>query len=97
MTNNKKHPAGVDVAVLVLFFNRPDMLRNLFEQIKQARPSRLLLYQDGPRNDADRPKMEACRALVADDQIDWECEVHRNYREENSGCLLQGTARPLRE
>ncbi len=86
MTNNKKHPAEVDVAVLVLFFNRPDMLRNLFRQIRQARPSRLLLYQDGPRNEVDLPKMEACRAVVSDEEIDWECEVHRNYREENSGC-----------
>lgn len=81
-----KQPAKVDVAVLVLFFNRPDMLRNLFAQIKAARPTRLLLYQDGPRNEGDQAKMEACRAVVADDQIDWECTVHRNYQTKNVGC-----------
>ena len=58
--------------MLVLFFNRPDMLRNLFRQIRQARPSRLLLYQDGPRSEVDLPKMEACRSVVSDEEIDWE-------------------------
>ncbi|MGL5979864.1 MAG: hemolysin activation protein [Phocaeicola sp.] len=74
----------VDVAVLILFFNRPEPLSQLFEQIKIARPSKLFLYQDGARNPADRPGIEACRNIV--DQIDWECEVHRLYQEENYGC-----------
>ncbi len=81
-----KHPATTDIAVLVLFFNRPDMLKKLFEQIKKARPSRLLLYQDGARNEADKERMQQCRDVVDDSQIDWQCTVHRNYREENRGC-----------
>ena len=48
-----KQPAKTDVAVLILFFKRPKELGNLFEQIKLARPSKLYLYQDGPRNDSD--------------------------------------------
>lgn len=80
-----KQTAGIDVAVAVLFFNRPDMLRRLFERLRQVRPARLLLYQDGPRNQADTEKMEQCRAIVADDQIDWECTVHRNYQTVNRG------------
>ena len=81
-----KYPATTDIAVLILFFNRPDMLRQLFAIIRQARPSKLLLYQDGARNEADRELMQQCRDIVADDQIDWECTVHRNYRDENRGC-----------
>lgn len=80
------NPAKTDIAVLVLFFNRPDMLSRLFEQLRQARPSCLLLFQDGPRNDADLPKMEACRNVVADDKIDWDCTVHRSYQTVNRGC-----------
>ena len=81
-----KYPAKTDVAVLVLFFNRPDMLAQLFNQIRQARPSRLLLYQDGARDEADLERMMQCRAIVDDSQIDWECTVHRNYQEQNRGC-----------
>ena len=77
-------PYLVDVPVLVLFFNRPEPLRREFEIIRQARPSRLLLYQDGPRNDNDLAAMEACRRVV--EQVDWQCEVHRNYQTVNAGC-----------
>ena len=76
--------ALVDVAVLILFFNRPNQLSQVFEQVKKARPSRLFLYQDGPRNEKDLPGIEACRKVVAD--IDWECEVHRLYQTRNYGC-----------
>lgn len=77
-------PALVDIAVLILFFNRPKQLEAVFRQVRQARPSRLFLYQDGPRNENDLPGIQACREVVA--QIDWECEVHQLYQEKNYGC-----------
>ena len=77
-------PALVDVSVLILFFNRPEPLSQVFAQVKEARPSRLFLYQDGPRNDKDMPGILACRELVA--AIDWECEVHQLFQEKNYGC-----------
>lgn len=79
-----KHPAKTDISVLILFFNRPEMLRKTFASIKAARPSRIFLYQDGARNEEDVPRMEECRKIV--DDIDWECEVHKNYQTENAGC-----------
>ena len=79
-----KQPAKIDVAVLMLFFNRPELFRKVFEEVKQARPSRLFLYQDGPRNEQDMPAIMACRRIA--EQIDWECEVHRAYQTENQGC-----------
>ena len=48
-------PALVDVSVLILFFNRPKLLAQVFEQVKKARPARLFLYQDGPRGERDMP------------------------------------------
>ena len=85
-----KHPAKVDVAVLLLFFTRSDTFRQVFEAVRQARPSRLFLYQDGPRGEQDMAGIEACREIVSDEQIDWECEVHRNYLEQNQGCDPSG-------
>ncbi len=79
-----KSPYKTDVAVLILFFNRPDNLRAVFSQVHRARPSRLFLYQDGPRGERDMEGINACREVVAD--IDWECEVHRMYQERNYGC-----------
>lgn len=77
-----------DISVLMLFFNRPELFRQVFEEVKKARPARLFLYQDGPRNNDDIPKIEACRKIA--EEIDWECEVHRNYQEKNQGCDPSG-------
>lgn len=81
-----KHKAENDVAVLMLFFNRPDYLSKVFAEVRRARPSRLFLYQDGPRGERDMAGIEGCRRVVADDQIDWECQVERLYQERNYGC-----------
>ena len=81
-----KHPAEVDVAVLILFFTRPEPLKKVFDAIRLARPSKLYLYQDGPRGPQDMAGIEACRQVVGDDEIDWECDVQRNYQTVNAGC-----------
>lgn len=77
-------PALIDIPVLILFFNRPEPLSAVFQQIKAARPTKLFLYQDGPRNEKDLPGIMACRQIV--EQVDWECEVHRLFQEKNYGC-----------
>nr|WP_296959519.1 hypothetical protein [uncultured Mediterraneibacter sp.] len=82
--------ALVDVSVLLVFFTRHEQFQKVFEQVRKARPSRLFLYQDGPRagRDDDIINIEKCRAIA--DQVDWECEVHRLYQEKNMGCDPSG-------
>ena len=65
------YPANIDISVLILFFNRPDHLSQVFTEVKKARPARLFLYQDGPRGERDMAGIMACRKVVED--IDWEC------------------------
>ena len=77
-------PYLVDIPVLILFFNRPQQLGQVFAEVQKARPSRLFLYQDGPRSDADMPGILACREIV--EQVDWECQVETLYQEKNYGC-----------
>ena len=77
-------PSLIDVPVLILFFNRPKQLSQVFEQVRVARPSRLFLYQDGPRGERDMPGILACRKVV--EEIDWDCQVERMYQERNYGC-----------
>lgn len=77
----------VNVAVLLIFFTRTRVTTFTFEQIRKARPTRLYLYQDGPRegrND-DIENIKKCREIV-ESMIDWECEVHRLYQDKNYGC-----------
>ena len=79
-------PCLIDVPVLLIFFCRVDTFNKVFEQVKIARPSRLFLYQDGPRENrpSDAEGIQACRNIAED--IDWECEVHRFYQDVNVGC-----------
>lgn len=72
------------VPVLMIFFNRPDSFKKVFEKVREARPKTLILAQDGPRNEIDLPGIEACRKVV--ENIDWECNVIRDYSEVNLGC-----------
>lgn len=82
---NVKKPAQIDIAVLLIFFTRTTTLKRTFSAIREARPTRLFLYQDGPRNDEEAKKIEMAKQIVNDNNIDWDCEVVRNYHTENSG------------
>lgn len=81
-----KYPSKVDVPVLITFFARPDTLQKVFDSVKEARPSTILLWQDGPRKGRqdDVENIKKCRDIV--ENIDWECTVYKNYHEENMGC-----------
>lgn len=73
-------------AVAFLVFNRPDTTKQVFERIRQARPPKLLVVADGPRDShpTDPEKCAAARAII--ETIDWDCEVLKNYSETNLGC-----------
>ncbi len=82
MINNNLTEPGV----ALIFFNRPKPLKEVFEALKEIKPSKLFLIQDGARegNTNDIKGIEECRKIV--NQIDWECEVHRNYSDVNLSC-----------
>lgn len=70
--------------VVILIFRRPDLTACVFDAIRQAQPSTLLVVADGPRNDQENKLCEAARKVT--EQVDWNCEVLRNYSETNLGC-----------
>lgn len=75
-----------DVAVLCIFFARPKCFQQVFDAVKKARPRKLLLWQDGPRDgrEDDVANINKCREIAED--IDWDCEVYKNYHDKNMGC-----------
>lgn len=77
--------AEVDISVLLIFFTRHEQFAQVFEQVRKAKPSRLFLYQDGPRpgRQDDIINIKKCRAIA--ENIDWDCEVHRLYQKKNVG------------
>lgn len=72
--------------MLFILFNRPSTARRVFERIKQARPPRLYIAADGPRagNASDAELCQQTRMIAS--QIDWQCELHLLFQDENLGC-----------
>lgn len=71
--------------VLVVGFNRPECLKEVFEQVRKAKPQELFLALDYPRvGRSDELKYQECKKIF--DQVDWPCNVHRNYSTQNMGC-----------
>jgi hypothetical protein len=71
--------------VALFIFNRPHLTAEVYERVRAARPSRLLVVADGPR--PTRPEdvrlSEATRKIVT--SPDWQCELLTNFAEENLG------------
>ena len=76
-------PLSTPVALII--FKRPDTTEKVLQAIREVKPPKLLVVADGAR--ADRPgEAEKCaeaRAVV--EQVDWDCEVLKNYSEANLG------------
>ena len=74
--------------VLFLIFNRPDITFHVFSEIKKARPSRLYIAADGPRanHPADADLCTQARSIT--NEIDWNCEVHTHFQDNNKGCKV---------
>ena len=72
--------------VLFLIFKREDTTRRVFERIREARPPKLYIAADGPRESkiGEREQCEATRKIV--ENIDWPCEVNKLYQDKNLGC-----------
>lgn len=79
----------MSVSLLFLFFTRPETTAKVFQAIRAAKPDRLFLAADGARSQR-AGETELCRETRAsvEEMINWPCEVHRLYREENLGCRV---------
>lgn len=76
------------IPILFLIFNRPDTTQRVFEEIRKAKPEKLFVSADGPRENkpGENEKCRAVRDILK--QVDWDCELITNFRDKNLGCRL---------
>jgi len=75
-----------ETPILFLVFNRVKETKIVFKAIKNQKPKKLFIAADGPRKSV-KGEIALCtevRNIVTD--IDWECELHVLFRDENLGC-----------
>jgi len=74
--------------VLFLIFNRPDTTQQVFNAIRNARPPRLYIAADGPRDQRPEDRELCTSARSVTNQVDWPCDVQTLLREQNLGCRI---------
>ena len=76
----------LNTPVAYIIFNRPRHTRETFAAIRAQRPAKMFIIADGPRP-GHPTDAECCqKVLKIVEDIDWPCEIHRNYAEHNLGC-----------
>ncbi len=72
--------------VLLLLFNRPDLAARVFRRVREAKPKRLFIAVDGPREGRGGEEELVQQNRSFRDQVDWPCEVETRFQESNLGC-----------
>jgi hypothetical protein len=77
---------AVETPILFLIFNRPDVTRQVFRTIQDQKPTHLYVAADGPRPHKSGESQLCAETREVIEQVDWDCEVRKLYRDENLGC-----------
>lgn len=77
-----------DSPVLLLVFNRPDTTQKVFDSIRKASPKNFYIASDAPRSENIEDEKNCALVKEIVKQVDWDCETHYRFAEENQGCGL---------
>ena len=73
--------------ILYLAFNRLDLVKRTFPEIKKIKPKELYISVDGPRDKREKKKTDEVRKYILK-QIDWDCKVETLFPKSNLGCKV---------
>jgi hypothetical protein len=79
-------PFVLDVPIVLIIFNRPELTARVFAAIRKAKPTKLFVIADGPREHVPEDVENCRKAREIITQVDWQCQVFQNYSAENLGC-----------
>lgn len=72
-------------SVVLVIFNRPQHTARALSAIRSARPGRLFVVADGPREGNEDDADLCARARASLGHVDWPCTVEKIYSDENLG------------
>lgn len=72
------------VPVIYIVYNRPNLTKITFKAIQNYKPNQLFIVCDGPKSSFEKNKIEEVKKIV--NNINWKCDVYRNYSKVNLGC-----------
>lgn len=76
--NNKE---TIIIPILLVGFNRPNIISQSLEHIRKVKPTKLYVAIDGPRNNkpGEEELVNQVKSIVSN--IDWNCEVYYRFSE----------------
>lgn len=77
----------LEIPVAFIVFNRIEPVMKVFDVIRKVKPTKLYIISDAarPHIKDELQKVSKVRAYI-EANIDWDCELHKNYAEKNMGC-----------
>lgn len=72
----------METPILMLAFNRPDLFEQVFLVVKKAKPKKVYISLDGPRNNQDKEKIQEIKNIIAENS-NWNVQIKINEFEEN--------------
>lgn len=72
------------IPVCLFIFQRKDTVLKIIERVSQVKPGKIYLISDNGCNPEEKKRARECR-LAAESAITWDCEIVRDYAEENRG------------
>lgn len=72
-----------DVPIVLLMFKREKIV-DIINRVREVKPQKVYLVCDGGRTEDEHKEVCRCRQM-AEQAIDWKCEIIKNYSETNRG------------
>ena len=78
----------INVPILIIGFNRPDVTAKTFEYIRAAKPEKLYIAIDGarPEKPGEEKLVEEVKTILQN--VDWPCETHYKFNKINKGAEI---------
>ena len=74
----------MNAPIAFIVYKRTDTTRRVLEKIQEARPDRLYIIADGPKNKDEHEKCNSVRKIV-EEGVNWKCQVSKVYSQINLG------------
>ena len=74
---------SINSPVVLIIYKRPELTNLVFNRISKVKPEKFFIIADGPKGDNEEEDCLRARKVV--ENIDWDCEVKRNYSDINLG------------
>jgi len=82
----------VDVAILLIGFNRPELIIKTLNSIRAVKPSRIYITVDGARANVVGEQLLVDKVKEVVQNIDWLCDVNLKFNEVNMGAEVTVSA-----